>query len=165
MANAAQLIRKDHKRVEGLFKKFTRAKNSDARKRIAHQALEELEVHTKLEEEIFYPAVRRELHEEEMLDEAQIDHDQAKQLIRELMTMNGEDHAFDEKFSELVECIQNHVEEEEGELLPAVEDSPMDLGECGDRMSERKQELLEGAHEQRSTPEAKRRSKTKSAYA
>jgi hemerythrin superfamily protein len=164
MANAAQLIRKDHKKVEGLIKRFTQAKNAEARKRIANQVLEELEVHTKLEEEIFYPAVRRELHEEEMLDEAQSEHDQARQLMHELMTMDGADGTFDEKFSELVERIQHHVEEEEGELLPAVEDSLMDLGECGERMTERKQELTEGWREQRSTAEAKRKSKTKSAY-
>jgi hemerythrin superfamily protein len=155
MPNAAQLIRKDHKKVDGLFKRFEQAKNRDARKRIANQVLEELEVHTKLEEEIFYPAVRKKLREEEMLEEAQKEHNQAKQIMGELKTMDSADEAFNEKFLELVECIQHHVEEEEGELLPTVEDSDMDLAEYGEQMTERKQELTENSRRQRSTSKSK----------
>src|SRR5918992_5353288 len=114
MPNAVQMIRQDHKKVQGLFKKFDQAKKNAAKKGIADQVIQELEVHAKLEEEIFYPAIRKELGEDEMLDEAKKEHQQPKDIMRELKTMNGgEDDELEEKFSELVECIQHHVEEEE----------------------------------------------------
>ena len=70
MPSATQLIRRDHKKVEGLFDKFDQAKKADAKKRICKQVIQELEIHTKLEEEIFYPAVRNHAGEEDMLEEA-----------------------------------------------------------------------------------------------
>jgi hemerythrin superfamily protein len=161
MPNAVQMIRQDHKKVEGLFKKFEQAKKSDAKKRIADQAIQELEVHAKLEEEIFYPAIRKEIGEEELLDEAKKEHQQAKELMRELKTMNGEDDELEEKFSELVEAIQHHVQEEEGEMLPKVEESEMDLADYGEQMSERKKELTKGS-QTRSKSKTKRKSKTRS---
>ena len=162
MPNAVQMIRQDHKKVQGLFKKFDQAKKNAAKKGIADQVIQELEVHAKLEEEIFYPAIRKELGEEEMLDEAKKEHQQAKDIMRELKTMNGgEDDELEEKFSELVECIQHHVEEEEGEMLPKVEESEMDLADYGEQMSKRKKELT-GGSQTRSKSKSKRKSKAAS---
>ena len=161
MPNAVQMIRRDHKKVEGLFKKFDQAKKNDAKKRIADQVIQELEVHAKLEEEIFYPAIRKELGEEEMLDEAKKEHQRAKEIMHELKTMNGEDEELEEKFSELVECIKHHVEEEEGEMLPKAEESEMDLADYGEQMSERKEELT-GGSQTRSKSKSKRKSKAAS---
>jgi Hemerythrin HHE cation binding domain len=142
MPNAVQMIRQDHRKVEGLFKKFDQAKNNGAKKRIADQVFQELEVHTTLEEEVFYPAVQKELGDEEMIiEEAEKEHQQAKDTIQELKMMDGEDERFEEKFSELVECIEHHVREEESEMLPRAEESEMDLAHYGKQMSERKKEL------------------------
>jgi Hemerythrin HHE cation binding domain len=141
MPNAIQMIRQDHRKVEGLFKKFDHAKSNSARKRICGQVIEELEVHTKLEEEIFYPAVRKELGEEQMVEEAENEHQQAKDIIQELKTMDGEDEQLEEKFAELVESIKHHVEEEQREMLPKAEESEMDLAHYGEQMTERKKEL------------------------
>jgi hemerythrin superfamily protein len=141
MPNASQLIRRDHKKVEGLFDKFEQTKKPEAKKRIVDQVVQELEIHTKLEEEIFYPAVRKNLGEEDMLEEAKQEHQQAKEIIRELKKLDAEDEQLEEKFSELVECVKHHVEEEEGELLPKVEESDMDLTEIGDEILDRKEEL------------------------
>ncbi|HEX9786431.1 MAG TPA: hemerythrin domain-containing protein [Candidatus Binatia bacterium] len=141
MPSATQLIRRDHKKVEGLFDKFEQTKKAEAKKRIADQVLQELEIHAKLEEEIFYPAVRKHLGEEDMLEEAKQEHEQAKKIMRELKKMQSEDEQLEETFSELVDCIKHHVEEEEGEMLPKVEESDMDLTEIGDEMLERKEEL------------------------
>jgi hemerythrin superfamily protein len=89
MPNAVQMLRRDHRKVEGLFKKFDQAKRNSAKKRICNRVIQELEVHTKLEEEIFYPAVQRELGDAEMIEEAKKGHQQAKDIIQELKTMDG----------------------------------------------------------------------------
>ena len=70
MPSATKLIKQDHKKVEGLFEKFDKAKNSGAKQRVCEQVIQELEVHAKIEEEIFYPAVRKHLGEEDLLEEA-----------------------------------------------------------------------------------------------
>ena len=154
MPNATQLIRRDHKKVDGLFTKFEQAKKPDAKQRICQQAIQELEVHAKLEEEIFYPAVKKHLGEEEMLQEAKEEHQEAKSIMAELKKMNADDEQFEEKFSELVEGVKHHVEEEEGEMLPKVEDSDMDLADIGEQMAERKEELLEQTQTQGSQKKA-----------
>lgn len=143
MPSATQLIRRDHKKVEGLFDKFDQAKKADAKKRICEQVIRELEIHAKLEEEIFYPAVKKYVGDEDMLAEAKQEHQQAKEIIRELKKANAEDAELDDKFSELVESVKHHVEEEEGEMLPKAEESEMNLEECGEEMAQRKEELTE----------------------
>jgi hypothetical protein len=148
MPNATQLLKKDHKKVEGLFTKFEQAKNAGAKQRVCQQVIQELEVHAKLEEEIFYPAVKKHIGEEEMLQEAKQEHQEAKDIMAELKKMNAEDEQFEEKFSELVEGVKHHVEEEEGEMLPKVEESDMDLADIGEQMAERKEELLEQTQSQ-----------------
>jgi hemerythrin superfamily protein len=162
MPNAVQMIRQDHRKVEGLFKKFAQAKNNGARKRIADQVFQELEVHTTLEEEIFYPAVQKELGDEELIEEAEKEHQHAKDIIEELKTMDGEDEQFAEKFSELVDCIKHHVEEEESEMLPKAEESEMDLAHYGKQMSERKKELTGKTRTRRAKSKAGRKTKPKS---
>ena len=148
MPNATQLLKKDHKKVEGLFTKFEQAKTPGSKQRVCQQVIQELEVHAKLEEEIFYPAVKKHIGEEEMLQEAKQEHQEAKNIMAELKKMNAEDEQFEEKFSELAEGVKHHVEEEEGEMLPKVEESDMDLADIGEQMAERKEELLEQTQSQ-----------------
>jgi hypothetical protein len=143
MPSATQLIRRDHKKVEGLFDKFQQSKSENSKKRLVEQVIQELEVHAKVEEEIFYPAVKKQLGEEDLVEEAKQEHQQMKDILRELKKMNGQDEELEEKFSELVECVKHHVEEEEGEMLPKAEQSELDLTELGDELSERKKELMQ----------------------
>src|SRR4030095_11621222 len=131
--------------VEGLFKKFEQTKGAKAKRRIADNAMSELEVHAALEEEIFYPAVEKEIDDRSMIKEAREEHQTVKDLIAELKEMEEEDEEFESKFSELVENVQHHVEEEESEMLPKVEENGLDLKVLGDRMGERKQQLQGGA--------------------
>jgi hemerythrin superfamily protein len=70
MPSATQMIRQDHKKVEGLFKKFEQTKGAQAKRRLAENAMAELEVHAALEEEIFYPAVQKEVDDGSMVQEA-----------------------------------------------------------------------------------------------
>ena len=145
MPSATQMIRQDHKKVEGLFKKFEQTKGAEAKRRLAENAMAELEVHASLEEQIFYPAVEKEVQDAaSMISEAREEHQTVKQLIADLKGMQGADEEFESQFSELMENVQHHVEEEEKEMLPKVEESALDLKSLGDQMSERRQELQNG---------------------
>ena len=144
MPNATQMIRQDHKKVEGLFKKFEQTKAAQAKRRLAETAMAELEVHAALEEEIFYPAVKKEVDDGSMVQEALQEHQTVKQLISELKGMEEADEEFESQFSQLVENVQHHVEEEENEMLPKVEESELDLNSLGQQMSQRKQEMQNG---------------------
>jgi hemerythrin superfamily protein len=146
MPSATQIIRQDHKKVEGLFNKFEQTQGADAKRRLAENAMAELEVHAALEEEIFYPAVEREVEDAaSMISEAREEHQTVKRLIAELKGMEEADEEFESQFSELVENVQHHVEEEENEMLPKVEESSLDLNSLGDQMSKRRQALQSSA--------------------
>ena len=155
MPNATQMIRQDHKKVEGLFKKFEQTKGAQAKRRLAENAMAELEVHAALEEEIFYPAVKREVDDGSMVQEALEEHQTVKQLISELKGMEEADDEFESQFSQLIENVQHHVEEEENEMLPKVEESELDLNSLGEQMSRRKQELQTGGRATKKTSNAR----------
>ena len=161
MPNATQMIRQDHKKVEGLFKKFEQTKGAQAKRRLAENAMAELEVHAALEEEIFYPAVKKEVEDGSMVQEAIEEHQTVKQLISQLKGMDEADEEFESQFSQLVENVQHHVEEEENEMLPKVEESELDLNSLGQQMSQRKQEMQNGGRATKKTSNA--RSSRKSA--
>jgi len=143
MPNAVQLIKQDHKKVASLFEKYNKTKGQEAKQRIAEQAMQQLEVHAQIEEEIFYPAVRKELNDAALVNEALKEHKAVKELIEELKIMDGEDDEFEEKWAELVADVKHHVQEEESELLPQAEESEMDLSDYGQQMAERKKELID----------------------
>lgn len=163
MPSATQMIRQDHKKVEGLFKKVEQTKGAQAKRRLAENAMAELEIHAALEEEIFYPAVKKEVDDGSMVQEAIQEHQTVKQLIAELKGMGEADDEFESQFSQLVENVQHHVEEEENEMLPKVEDSELDLNSLGAEMSERRQELQNGGRATKKKASAKSNRKTAAA--
>ncbi|MGZ8533454.1 MAG: hemerythrin domain-containing protein [Candidatus Binatia bacterium] len=163
MPNATQMLRQDHKKVNALFDKFEQGKAGDAKRRLAKQAMNELKVHAQVEEEIFYPAVKKAIEASELVDEAEKEHQAAKSLISQLEkagVQNIGESDFDAKFTELMQAIQHHVEEEEGEMFPQVEDSELDLAALGARMMKRKQELSKGV--ELNKPKSATRSKSPS---
>ena len=165
MASATQMIRQDHKKVEGLFRKVEQTKGAQAKRRLAESAMAELEIHAALEEEIFYPAVKKEVDDgSSMVQEAIQEHQTVKQLIAELKGMGEANDEFESQFSRLVENVQHHVEEEENEMLPKVEDSELDLNSLGAEMSQRRQELQNGgrATKKRASPTSNRKTAAKS---
>ena len=166
MPNATQLLRQDHKKVKALFAKFEQGKAANAKRRFAMQSMNELEVHAQVEEEIFYPAVKKAIEARELVDEAKKEHQQAKTLMRQLKKArdqdNGEGRDFEAKFSELMQAIQHHVEEEEGEMFPQVEDSELDLSALGAQMAKRKQEITKSARPKKSGTRSKTKSNAKS---
>lgn len=165
MPSATQMIRQDHKKVEGLFRKVEQTKGAQAKRRLAENAMAELEIHAALEEEIFYPAVKKEVDDgSSMVQEAIQEHQTVKQLIAELKGMGEANDEFESQFSQLVENVQHHVEEEENEMLPKVEDGELDLNSLGAEMAQRRQELQNGgrATKKRASPTSKRKTAAKS---
>jgi hypothetical protein len=102
----------------------------------------ELTVHTQIEEEIFYPTSREFLEDDEIVNEAIIEHAAAKDLIAEIEAGDPSDEMFDAKVKVLQEQIEHHVEEEEKEYFPQVQKTDMDLKTIGEQMKMRKQELM-----------------------
>ena len=145
-ANAITLLTADHRDVKRLFKAYeklvkTRADGSE-RQALARQICQMLMAHATVEEEIFYPAARAALAEEDLLDEAQVEHASAKDLIAQIESMGPDEALFDAKVTVLGEYIDHHVQEEEGEMFPKCRESDMNLKALGASMATRKQQLL-----------------------
>jgi hemerythrin superfamily protein len=141
--DAIALLKEDHRAVEKLFKDFEGAKGDGRKERLAREICLELTVHTKLEEEIFYPACEGTV-EEDLLKESYVEHDAAKLLIAEIETGAGEsDEYFDSKVKVLQEEIEHHVEEEEqpGGVFAQARKGELDLQVLGEQMAARKAEL------------------------
>src|SRR5947209_4125374 len=114
---AVALLKDDHDRVKALFDRFEAAKGRAAKLKIVREALTELKVHAAVEEEIFYPTVRKAVGKE-VMNEADEEHHVAKLLVAELGRMGGSESHFDAKFAVLAEIVRHHVREEEDEMLP-----------------------------------------------
>lgn len=139
MPNAIQMLRQDHKKVQELIERFEQG--SDAEKeQICEQTLHELEVHAALEEELFYPAAKEHVDEEEQIDQALEEHHVAKLLLSELKKMGLKDERFEAKYKVLAESVKHHIEEEESEIFPMIESS-LDGEELGQEMQARKEKL------------------------
>ncbi|RZI99337.1 MAG: hemerythrin domain-containing protein [Brevundimonas sp.] len=110
--DAIALLKADHRKVEEIFEAFEAATGRAKKQTLAEQACLELKVHTAIEEEVFYPACRGKI-EEDLLNEAYVEHDGAKQLINEIEAGGPEDDFYDAKVKVLSEMIEHHVEEEE----------------------------------------------------
>ncbi len=144
--DAIVMLRKDHTRVSGLFAKCKKLMDGgDARSKqaVVRVICSELKVHTTLEEEIFYPAARAALNEEgeELLDEAEVEHASAKDLIAQLESASPSEQLYDAKVTVLGEYIKHHVKEEQEELFPRCRKAKMDLKAIGADMMARKKEL------------------------
>src|SRR5215213_8180579 len=140
--DAIALLKEDHRKVEKLFKDFEGAKGEGRKQKLAQQICMELSIHTKIEEEIFYPACDGKV-EEDLLKEAYVEHDAAKVLIAEIEAGDGEsDDYFDAKVKVLSEEIEHHVEEEEGDLFKRVREADLDIKALGEQLAARKQELM-----------------------
>lgn len=151
--DAIELLSQDHRKVEKLFDQFKNLKKSEgkaaggksegdmSKRDIVKKACTMLTIHTRIEEEILYPALRKALDENDLLDEAQVEHNSAKQLIAELESMRANEKLHDAKFTVLGEYVHHHVREEEEELFPKARKAKVDIDQLGERLQQRKQEL------------------------
>lgn len=142
--NALGLLEKDHREVERLFAKFEKAKEDSEKAELAQQICLELKVHTEIEEELLYPMARDETGEEDLVDEAQVEHNTAKMLIKEIESGKSSDGLFDARVKVLGEYVKHHVKEEENELFPAIEKkSSIDLDQLGEKLMQRKEAVMD----------------------
>lgn len=142
--DAVTLLMRDHTEVDNLFKTFDATDSRTEKGKIATKICLMLTVHATIEEELLYPASRREL-EDHLIDEAIVEHATAKQLIADIEAMKPSEGLYDAKVKVLGEYIRHHVKEEENELFPQLQASELDLVELGEKLMERKRALFENA--------------------
>src|SRR5579871_2036765 len=122
--DAVTMLRNDHRAVEKLFKAFEKAKDSGTKSQAVSQMIPELSVHTVIEEEVFYPAIRREVEgADDMVLESLEEHHILKWVLAELEGMPTEDERFEAKVTVLIENVRHHVEEEEQDMFPQVREA------------------------------------------
>jgi hemerythrin-like domain-containing protein len=143
--NAVDLLKEDHDKVKKAFKEFEKMDRSDTEscRELVETVCADLRIHTTLEEEIFYPALREAIDDDDIMNEAAVEHETAKMLIEQLENMEPDDPNYFATFTVLGEYVTHHVKEEEGEMFPqAKKAQDLDLEELGSRMRERKGELV-----------------------
>jgi iron-sulfur cluster repair protein YtfE (RIC family) len=155
--DAIELLKADHRKVESLFEEFDEARRSDRKAAIVAQICTELKIHTMIEEEIFYPAVKPKI-DGAIVDEGVIEHDGAKLLINDLAQADPKADYYDAKVKVLSEEIKHHVAEEERWITGMFAQSrraDIDMEALGARMAARKQELIAQAKKKGGLPVAK----------
>ena len=147
--DACDLLDADHRAVKKMFKEYEELTSSKARgasqkkMELAQRICTELTVHAQIEEEIFYPALRQAIKETDLLDEATVEHQSAKDLIAQIQGMAATDDLFDAKVKVLGEYIDHHVKEERGDLFTKARSArKLDLVAMRDQLANRKEELM-----------------------
>lgn len=146
--DACDLLDADHRAVRRMFKEYEELTNSRgrtvARKKmdLARQICQALTVHTQLEDEIFYPAVRAAIKDTGVIAEAEVEHQSAKDLIAQIEEMGEADEMFDAKVTVLGEYVDHHIKEERNEIFPKARSArKLDLVAMRDELMARKEEL------------------------
>ena len=143
--DAIAMLKADHRKVEDIFAAFEKATSKAKKQQLAEQACLELKVHTVIEEEVFYPACRGQI-EEDLLNEAYVEHDSAKLLINEIEAGGADEEFYDAKVKVLSEMIEHHVEEEEKRsegMFSQARAAGLDMDALADAMRARKATAME----------------------
>jgi hemerythrin-like domain-containing protein len=145
--DAISLLKADHKSVQDMFKAYEKLCKDDEtdpedKHELASQICAELTVHAQIEEEIFYPALREALDDEDILDEALVEHATAKDLIAQLQEMDIGEEFYDAKVIVLGEYVNHHVEEEQGEMFKRARKARVNMDALGEQLRARKEELM-----------------------
>ncbi|HEY0321926.1 MAG TPA: hemerythrin domain-containing protein [Pyrinomonadaceae bacterium] len=142
--NAFELLKKDHKKVSELFKQLdeTTERAVKTREELFGKLKQELDIHARIEEQIFYPAIKDAEETHEITLEAYEEHNVVKRLLAELASMPVDDERWTAKLTVLKENVEHHVEEEEGEMFKDAQKvlTPEQVEELGARMESAKQE-------------------------
>jgi len=141
--DAITLLTEDHEQVKSMFEQYEQMGDRAhvSKQKLALQICEALTKHATAEEEIFYPAVRAATKDEDLVDEAVVEHASAKDLIAQIISMDSTDDLYDAKVKVLGELIDHHVKEEEGEMFPKARKAKLDLMALGEAIAARKQEV------------------------
>lgn len=143
--DALELLKEDHEHVKSMFEQYDGLSDRAhvTKKKLATEICTELTKHATAEEEIFYPAVRAAggKEQQDLVDEAIVEHASAKDLIAQIMGMESTDELFDAKVKVLGELIDHHVQEEEKEMFPKAKKAGLDMKMLGQQIAERKAEV------------------------
>lgn len=144
--DAIKLLTADHREVKALFQQYQEMVDHEAenqeKQEIADQICLMLTVHAQIEEELFYPAAKEAIKEPDLVNEANVEHASAKDLIAQIQESDPSDEMYDAKVKVLGEYIDHHVKEEEGELFPQVRKARLDMTALAEQLQERKQALM-----------------------
>ena len=135
--SAIALLMEDHEYVKTAFRAFEKMDEED-QPALVKQVLQALKVHTRIEEEVFYPAVRKAIKDEDLMNEAEVEHDSAKVLIRQLERMKPSNPKFAATFTVLGEYVNHHVKEEVSEMFPKARRARINLKGLGAKLMGRK---------------------------
>jgi len=143
--DAITMLKADHQKVTALFKDFEELSDRSkvSKKKIADQICQELWMHTEIEEQVFYPAVREAIKDEDLMDEALVEHAGVKAFISQIRELEPDDDLYDAKIKVLSEQVAHHVREEEDEMFPQVRKADLDLKLLGEQMADLKETLAE----------------------
>jgi hemerythrin-like domain-containing protein len=139
--DATALLKTDHELVSDLFIEYESAESNKAKKQIAEHICKELTVHAQIEEEIFYPAVKKALKDKELIPEAKVEHDTLRSLIAQIQDTEPGDEMYDAKIKVMREYVKHHVKEEQNEIFPKAKSTDLDMVDLGERLFKRKQQL------------------------
>jgi hemerythrin superfamily protein len=142
--NALAMLREDHERVGGMFERFERTRGGAQKERLATTICDELTIHTQLEEQVFYPAVREAIDDDDLMNEADVEHASAKDLIKQIRSSSASDPRYDAMVTVLGEYVKHHIDEEQSEMFKKARAADLDLGLLGDEMREAKRRLKGG---------------------
>jgi hemerythrin superfamily protein len=143
--DAIAMLKADHKKVSDLFEQFEKTRAATSKKAIVSEICTELTVHTTLEEEIFYPAVKAALKDKELVPEANVEHASVKDLIAQVEGVEPDGEMYDARVRVMGEFVKHHVKEEQNEIFPKARATQLDMTELGAQISARKQELMAAA--------------------
>lgn len=143
--DAITLLTADHDKVKKLFKDFDKLKKDSGtdkqKEKLVGEICSELTLHMQVEEEILYPEVRDPVDDDDMMDEAKVEHATVKELIGQLESMDADDELYDAKVLVLNEYVEHHVKEEQDEMFPRIKKAKVDTAEMGEQIMRRKKEL------------------------
>ena len=141
--NVFELLKSDHEKVSGIFERLEATEDDDLamRQNWFARLKNELEIHTHLEETIFYPALKQASETRELVLEAIDEHQEVKLLLIELDGMAVDNEEWGDRVADLKEAVEHHVEEEEGELFDKAQDilTQAEIDELGQQMAVEKQ--------------------------
>jgi len=146
--NAIEMLMEDHKKVQKMFRDFEKLdpEDTEACRELVSEACTEVKVHSMLEKEIFYPAVRDQADDEKIedtLNEAEVEHAAVDELVEKLEGMDASDRMYSAHFTVLAEYVRHHIKEEEKEMFPGVKRmKSLDLQALAQEMQVRKDELM-----------------------
>ena len=139
--DAVALLKADHEAVEEMFSDYKKARSTSAKKSLVSDICLALTVHTQIEEELFYPAVKSALNDKMVIPEAIVEHDGLRELIAQIQGVEPDGDMYDAKVMVLSEYVQHHVKEEHTEMFPKAKASSVDMAALGEQMAARKEEL------------------------